>query len=114
MHTKCGKKGYMAIKVDLDKAYDRLRWTFIRETLEDIGLPSNLINFIMECISSVSMRVLWNGSMTREFNPQRGIRQGRRPSPYILVLCVERLSQKIHELVSVNKRKPLFFKRGQR
>jgi Reverse transcriptase (RNA-dependent DNA polymerase) len=55
MHTKCGKKGYMAIKVDLEKAYDRLRWTFIRETLEDIGLPSNLINLIRESLEDIGL-----------------------------------------------------------
>lgn len=29
----------MAIKVDLEKAYDRLSWEFIKETLHYNGLP---------------------------------------------------------------------------
>ena len=33
MRRKKGRKGFMAIKVDLEKAYDRLSWNFIRETL---------------------------------------------------------------------------------
>lgn len=36
---KC-KQGYMAIKVDLEKAYDRIHWSFIQETLIFSGLPS--------------------------------------------------------------------------
>lgn len=29
-----GKKGFLAVKVDLEKAYDRLDWGFIEETLK--------------------------------------------------------------------------------
>lgn len=29
----------MAIKIDLEKAYDRLHWEIVKETLEDIHFP---------------------------------------------------------------------------
>lgn len=51
----------MAIKVDLEKAYDRLRWDFINENLVLVGLSANFIRIIMECITSFSMQLLWNG-----------------------------------------------------
>ena len=38
MGSKKGKVGWMAIKVDLEKAYDRLNWDFIEDTLVDIGI----------------------------------------------------------------------------
>ena len=38
-----GKKWYMAIKIDLEKAYDKLEWSFIRATLMRINLPQDLI-----------------------------------------------------------------------
>ena len=33
MSLKKGKVGYMAMKINLEKAYDRLEWSFIRDTL---------------------------------------------------------------------------------
>ena len=52
-----GKKGFMSIKVDLEKAYDRLSWNFILDTLLDAGLPMILINVIMKCLAASSIRV---------------------------------------------------------
>ena len=39
MKLKKGKKGYMAIKIDLEKANDRLSWDFIENILAKIELP---------------------------------------------------------------------------
>lgn len=72
MRSKKGNKGYMAIKVDLEKAYDRLNWNFVRETLKETGIPDHLVDIIMQCISSCSMQVLWNGEATDAFSPTRG------------------------------------------
>lgn len=33
MDRKKGKEGFMAIKVDLEKTYDRLEWSFIHKVL---------------------------------------------------------------------------------
>lgn len=49
----------------------------------------------MFCVRSSSMQVLWNGSPSKKFFPTRGIRQGDPISPYLFVLCVERLAQAI-------------------
>ncbi|XP_050216415.1 uncharacterized protein LOC126667478 [Mercurialis annua] len=95
MRIKKGKEGWFAIKVDLEKAYDRLNWNFIEDTLLDVGIPAHIIRVIMHCISSSQMNLLWNGSASQEFKPSRGIRQGDPLSPYIFVLCMERLSHRI-------------------
>ncbi|KAK4263930.1 hypothetical protein QN277_029280 [Acacia crassicarpa] len=55
MRSKKGLTGWMAVKVDLEKAYDRLRWDFIEETLYDAGLPSKFIKAVMVCVSTCNM-----------------------------------------------------------
>lgn len=107
MTTKQGKKGYMTIKIDFEKAYDQLKWSFIQNTLFEIKFPQLLISYIMECITTSTMQVLWNGEPTDSFRPDRGIRQGDPLSPYIFVLCMERLNQIIEEAIIANKWKPI-------
>lgn len=57
----------MVLKIDLEKAYDKISWNFLRDTLGRAGLPLKLINVIMGCVSSASFQVLWNGNMTDGF-----------------------------------------------
>nr|KYP36271.1 LINE-1 reverse transcriptase isogeny [Cajanus cajan] len=95
MGYKLGNKGWMAIKIDLEKAYDRLKWNFVKDTLQDIGLPQTFVNLIWASISSPRLRMVWNGEALEEFTPSRGIRQGDPISPYLFVLCMERLFQLI-------------------
>ena len=76
MRFKTGEKGFMVIKVDLEKAYDRLNWQFIKDILVDVGLSENLVNTMMWCINSSNMQLLWNGATFQRFAPSRGIRQG--------------------------------------
>lgn len=97
----------MAIKVDLEKAYDRLRWDFIEDTLVDLGIPSGIIRVIMNCVSSSSMQLLWNGSPTKVFRPSRGMRQGCPLPPYHFVLCMERLGHSITAAIEANEWTPI-------
>ena len=39
LDSKKGKMGFMAINVDLAKAYDKLEWNFIQKILKDFHFP---------------------------------------------------------------------------
>ena len=55
---KSGWKRYMVIKVNLEKAYDRLSWSFIFNTLNETSLPLDLIQVTIECITTARMNVI--------------------------------------------------------
>ncbi|XP_043810685.1 uncharacterized protein LOC122723214 [Manihot esculenta] len=107
MNKLKGKSGWMAIKVDLEKAYDKIRWDFLNDSLLDAGLPSSLVDTIMRCTTSVRMQVLWNGSITDEFRSSREIRQGDPLPSYLFVLGMERLGQSITHAVHDSRWKPI-------
>ena len=90
-----GKKGHMAVKLDISKAYDKMEWEFLKRIMLKIGLLEQWVNLAMETVRTASYSTLINGEAKRFITPSRGIKQGDLLSPYLFLLCVEGLSSLI-------------------
>ncbi|CAA0816243.1 RNA-directed DNA polymerase (reverse transcriptase)-related family protein [Striga hermonthica] len=47
-----GRTGWISLKLDMSKAYDRVEWDFLRAVMDKRGFPSRFSRLILECIST--------------------------------------------------------------
>nr|XP_025675136.1 uncharacterized protein LOC112775601 [Arachis hypogaea] len=94
-----GRRSSALIKLDFQKAYDRVKWSFVDIVLQKMGFRNRWRRWINECVCSASMSVLINGAPTKPFKMERGLRHGDPLSPFLFVLVVDVLHRMIGEAV---------------
>ena len=66
--------GFLALKLDMSKAYDRVDWNFLEQLMRKLGFNDGWIHLIMGCVKIVTYSILVNGEPCGMIQPTRGIR----------------------------------------
>ncbi|GJV67326.1 reverse transcriptase domain, reverse transcriptase zinc-binding domain protein [Tanacetum coccineum] len=89
----------LIFKVDFEKAYDSINWRFLLDIMKKMGFGNRWCKWVESCLSTSSMSILVNGSPSKEFGIERGVRQGDHLSPFLFNLAEEGLNALVSEAV---------------
>ena len=86
-----GKHGFMAIKLDMSKAYNRVEWVYLERLMEKMGFCARWVALMISYVKMESYSIMVNREPMGMIHPKRGIRQGDPLSPFLFLLCMEGL-----------------------
>nr|XP_043630062.1 uncharacterized protein LOC122601362 [Erigeron canadensis] len=96
--SKKKKKKAMFLKLDITKAYDSLNWDYLCTIMRFMGFGRRWISWISGCLYSARSSILVNGSPTKEFILERGLRHGDPMAPSLFILAMEGLHVAVEDM----------------
>jgi hypothetical protein len=100
--AKKAKKECLIFKVDFEKAYDSVDWSFLEYMMFRVGMCDKWVAWMKVCVFGGSMSVLVNGSPTEEIRIHRGLKQGDPLAPFLFLLVAEGFSGLMRNAVDRN------------
>ena len=62
-HKTKGKKGNVALKIDISKAFDRINWKYLEVTMRKLGFATHFVDMIMLCVTTVQYNITVNSDI---------------------------------------------------
>jgi hypothetical protein len=80
------------LKLDFEKAYDKVKWSFLQQTLRMKGFSPEWRALINDFVSGGSVAIRVNDDTGRYFQTRKGLRQGDPLSPMLFNIVVDMLA----------------------
>ena len=95
LHRK--KMSGVVLKLDFEKAYDKVNWVFVQQALRMKGFSPVWCKWIEEAVSRGNMGVKVNEEIGHNFQTRKGLRQGDPLSPILFNLVADMLAILVSE-----------------
>jgi hypothetical protein len=90
LHTK--KRDGIIFKIDFEKAYDKVKWSFIHQSLLMKGFSSKWCRWVKSMVTGGSVGIKVNNNVGPYFQTKRGLRQGDPMSPILFNIVADMLA----------------------
>ena len=90
LHTK--KQDGVIFKIDFEKAYDKVKWSFLQQTLRMKGFSPKWCRWVETMVTGGSVGIKVNDDVGPYFQTKRGLRQGDPMSPILFNIVADMLA----------------------
>ena len=90
LHRK--KMNGVLLKIDFEKAYDKVQWPFLQQVLRMKGFDPKWCEWIEQFVSRGSVGIKVNDDLGRYFQTRKGLRQGDPLSPILFNIVADMLA----------------------
>jgi len=86
------KQDGIIFKIDFEKAYDKVKWSFLQQTLRMKGFSQKWCSWVKQFTQGGNVNIKVNDQLGSYFQTKKGLRQGDPMSPILFNIVVDMLA----------------------
>jgi hypothetical protein len=90
--VKKKKQNGIILKIDFEKAYDKVNWQFLYSMLQQKGFGDKWSDWVMKTVKGGKVAIRTNGMIGPYFSTHKGVRQGDPFSPLLFNIAADGLA----------------------
>ena len=92
-----GNNDMVLLSLDIEKAFDSVRWDFLRTVLWSFGFPDEYLSWIELTHQNAFVQIANNGHLSHDVKIGQGLAQGCGLSPFLFIIAIEGLANTIRQ-----------------